>query len=438
MFAPADDRVLDRQLAGMEERAVTHVLEHVAIADERRGTNPLRALAAHRRDADHLTRLRAADHADHAVTPDAGTDERPVRHEQPGVVGTTGAEERCSLRLRTEHELERLGRLRWGETLRADPLEEDASKRLDERVGGERARRGHECPAGGVLLAGDRRRRAAAVQRGANPSLEPLELVLDHEHGRGAGGQPPRRPLVERVEHAELQHAHTEVVQFAPVEPEDAQCFQHHLGDVPRRDDAEPCVGWVDDHRVEVVLGDVSGDHLPAVAGELLLDDEGMRGTDAVRERRLPHATVDFDDRNRRSHAVGRDRGEAGAIGDGRDDLHRDPRARCPRQGESVQTEIDDVLDRAGVHDREVEPGERDVRTRRERRRLACRVVADEREHAAQTAGAGVVAVTDRVAGTVEAGGLPVPDPGDAVVRMRGERHRQSGCPSPPSPPAPR
>ena len=45
----------------------------------------------------------------------------------------------------------------------------------------------------------------------------------------------------------------------------------------PDGDDAEPRVGWVDEHRVEIVVGDVAGDHLPPVPGELLLDDERVR-----------------------------------------------------------------------------------------------------------------------------------------------------------------
>jgi hypothetical protein len=68
-----------------------------------------------------------------------------------------------------------------------------------------------------------------------------------------------------------------------------------------------------------------------------------------------------------------------------------------------------------------VQRGERRLGGARERRRLAARVVADERERPALGVRAGEVRVTERVHRTVEPRVLAVPDPHDAVVLRRGQ-----------------
>src|SRR5438477_9384898 len=90
-----------------------------------------------------------------------------------------------------------------------------------------------------------------------------------------------------------------------------------------------------------------------------------------------------------------------------------------------MQAEVEDLLQRAGEHGRDLQRGERRLAGARQRRGLAARVVADEREHAAGGGGAGEVRVADRVHRAIEPRVLAVPDADHAVVLRVGQPHRE-------------
>ena len=77
MFTPAADGARIASEPGVVERAVAEVLDEVLVLDERRHADPLRALAAHLRDAGDVA-LALAVEQDHRVAADAGADERAV------------------------------------------------------------------------------------------------------------------------------------------------------------------------------------------------------------------------------------------------------------------------------------------------------------------------------------------------------------------------
>ena len=104
--------------------------------------------------------------------------------------------------------------------------------------------------------------------------------------------------------------------------------------------------------------------------------------------------------------------------------LHR-PDAR--EQAIGVQAEVEDLLQRAGVERRHVQRGERRLAGARQRRALAARVVADERERAAVGVRAREVRVAQRVHRAVEARVLAVPDADHAVV-LAGRARCSASC----------
>ena len=116
-------------------------------------------------------------------------------------------------------------------------------------------------------------------------------------------------------------------------------------------------------------------------------------------------------------------------VGDRRDDLQPDPRARVARHRERVDTEVEHVLLVAGVEHGHARVLERVLAVACERRRLGGRVVAAEHHDAAVGAGPHRVGVLHRVAGTVEPGRLAVPGADDAVDARRTRPRHPSGSP---------
>ncbi len=103
-------------------------------------------------------------------------------------------------------------------------------------------------------------------------------------------------------------------------------------------------------------------------------------------------------------------------VGDLGHDLQRRPGAAVTRQLVRVAAEGDHLGHRAGVHDRQLEVGERQLRRRRQRRRLVLWVVTDHGEGAAELTDADPVRLADRVARPVETRCLAVPHAEHAVV----------------------
>ena len=163
------DRGLDGKLPTVEVGAIAHVLEEVGVFDERRGADPLSAFATHLGDTGDVAGLLARDDADHAVTADAGADERTLGHEQAGVVWASRAEERRADRLDTEGNPYWIRLANRGELIDGNAQCQHASQRIDEIVDRQRAVVGDQRLAIVVDLADDSRRICRAIQHGTNP-----------------------------------------------------------------------------------------------------------------------------------------------------------------------------------------------------------------------------------------------------------------------------
>jgi hypothetical protein len=89
---------------------------------------------------------------------------------------------------------------------------------------------------------------------------------------------------------------------------------------------------------------------------------------------------LELDRRHDRRDALGPHLRGARGVGDVRDDLQRAPQAGRARAGDRVQAEVEDLLQRAGEERRHVQRRERRLAGAGQRRGLARRVVADERQ----------------------------------------------------------
>ncbi len=97
------------------------------------------------------------------------------------------------------------------------------------------------------------------------------------------------------------------------------------------------------------------------------------------------------------------------------DRLEADPAAGIARQRKAVDPEIEIVLQRRRVDDRDQRRGEHLLALMRQRRGLAAVIVAGERQHAAISGRAGRIGVLQGVDRAVDAGTLAVPDAEHAI-----------------------
>jgi hypothetical protein len=127
----------------------------------------------------------------------------------------------------------------------------------------------------------------------------------------------------------------------------------------------------------------------------------------------------------RRSHEVGRlhqrdalgpDLDRARALDRVGQALEADPATGIARQCEPIEAQIQIILDVRRIEDRDPAVDQRLLALMRDRRGFRAGIVACQREHAAVRRGARVVGVLERVARTVDAGTLAVPDAEHAVV----------------------
>ena len=194
--------------------------------------------------------------------------------------------------------------------------------------------------------------------------------------------------------------------------------------------DAQPRVRVREHDVVELVLAGVALGHFEAAGVERLLHlqrfDAHVHAEVHVRRELLAV-----------EHQVGRDEiqarridvGGAGAVSHVGDALHADPQARQTGHVVAVQAEVENFLDVARV-----QRGHADVEQHRlglagEGGALAARVVADDGEHAAVLADAGVVGVLEGVAGAVNTRCLAVPHAGDTVELLLADGVHHLGAP---------
>ena len=382
--------------------------------------DPLRALAAHVRDADD-----AAVHAHgHAVAADAGGGHRAVRHDGGAVVRASRAEVRGARELeRARPALELVqvldARLR---RLDADLAGEPPGDHARGQVGVQLAHRGHEQALLLVLLADDARPLRRPVQDVLGEHLEERALLLDDEDLLQALGELAHDPRLHREQHAHLEEADPVAAERVVVEAQLVERLAHVVVRLAAGEDAEPGPRRGHGDAVQPVLPRVAPRHLQAGQVQRALHLEAVRRdqvqVDLVREG----LALVLDDGHDGHDPRRRDLGRRRLVGHVGDDLDAHPQARRARHGEPVAAQVEDVLHVAREdrgHQRVVE---RDLGVAGERGGLGDGVVAGQREHAAVSPHPRVVGVLEHVAGAVYAGRLAVPHAEDAVVLRPRER----------------
>ena len=165
------------QAARVAERAVAQVLEQVAVADERREPDPVRALGAHRRGRHEGLAAVAGLEVDHAVAADATPGDRAHRHDGRAVVRAAAAEggqAAGDLGERQPGAAEaRCGRRR--------EVGQGPGENRDQAVGRQLTGDRHQRPPRTVALAPDRRRMPGLVHDRPHLLLDEGSLLLDDE-----------------------------------------------------------------------------------------------------------------------------------------------------------------------------------------------------------------------------------------------------------------
>ena len=271
------------QGAGVEEGAVTDVLNQVVAFDEGRDADPLSAFTAHLRQSDDVADSLWFHEGDHRVTPDAAADEGSRLGASARVVWAAGAVERCAV----DRQWDELA-LGWNDLFEwrhavANSGTDPFVKRRQQLVDVERAEAVDEDVAVLVVaandawpdLAGDV---GAVVERAFDQSFEGGVLLFDHDEFIEAIGELPYLAGVEWNRHQELEEPDAGGAKIVvAAEPENRQRFAHLVERVPTGGDPEPIVAASDAHSIKLIVDAVLACHRGAQLLELDLHVEGVR-----------------------------------------------------------------------------------------------------------------------------------------------------------------
>ena len=415
----------------MSVGTVADVLEHVLLLGERRETDPAGALAAHLRQPAH-----AAVHPHrHRVAADAAAgDVRPLGKLGRRVVGTAAAEvgraRQCGRQLRGH-----LGGLGAGLQV-GQPLGRYGARQPLLEVGAEDPRHvvAFEFPvhreqrlAGGRLLAADQRPVGQVVEDLADLGFDETALVLDDDDLLEALGELAQAPRLDRRDASELEHPDAMAVERGFVQPEQFERQTQVAVGLAGRDQADAVAGAGATDAVEAVGVDVGQSGRGAFGEDLPLELDRV-GRQQPHVELLLELAAAYLQIGQDGRCCPRQVDDRAAVGDVGHDLEPGPQAGIPGQRDPVQPELQHLrrIARVEHRDREVEEADRAVAG--DRRALAGGVVAGEDEDAAVLARADEVAVTEGVAGAVDAGRLAVPDADYAVEALVRKTFQELGA----------
>ena len=241
--------------------------------------------------------------------------------------------------------------------------------------------------------------------------LNQSALFLDDEHLLEAVGEGAHCLRIERIGHADLEHADAEVRCLGLAQSHLGQRLQRIHRRLARRDDAVAPPRPVDDARVDRICPrERHGRGKFCTPEPRLLRYPGVAGPDVHAVRREVEIGCDQPD----TLGVAIDRGcRIDRVGR---QLEAHPRAGEARHTPAEDAEIQHLLHRRRIEDGHAQIREHRLGGRRHIGRLHCRVVTDGRQHTAKPCGAGQVRMPDRIDGAVEPRSLAVPNGGNPVV----------------------
>jgi hypothetical protein len=348
---------------------------------------PLRALAAHLRQADDVADLLGVHQQHHRVAADTAADRRVGLRLGRGVVGAAGAEVRRALQ---DRELQSLARERvatggepcvdgLGAVATCQPLGEAERH----RVGVELAVRGEQLGPVDVGLARHDGCARRAVEGVLGGGLEERPLLLDDDEFVETGGELTDGVGGQRPHDVDLQDADAGTLEACVVQADRRERLTHVEVRLAGRQDADPVVGVPHHDAVEAVHPHVLLDEAQAGGGEVALERAEHRGEQLG--GRLVGVRPGRDD-DGRGVVEQVDRGRS--VGHGRHDLHRGPQPTGPREGDGVAAQLEHLGGVSRVERRDRQVGQCALGCARHARRLRGGVVADECYDAAARGGA--------------------------------------------------
>ena len=401
----------------MEEGPIPQVLEIVPVVGERGEPDPLGPFATHLGHADLVT-APVVVQRHHGVAADAEANQLVVVGTSRDVVRATRAEERCpdrrGVRLTPDRARQERQPLAPARTFERAPgmlgQVDPARQHRRDHLGGYGSGRRHERAPDLVGSPDDDRLMLLTVEGLLQLGLDERRLILDDQDLVDTAHQLAEGQVLDRPRHPDADQPDAELVQVALGQPQVRQRPKHggerqsgrHDGEARlvrfEMDDVEPgMVGVLTDagqtEGVETSLGiqrlRADKEWLVHLASEVWRWHEGLGVFELHR------------------------RGPVGNVGH---DLQCDPGPRISGKGHGVEAQCADLRHRGRRQEWDEQAPSHLLTGRGDRGRLAGRVVANDRDGAAEGRGARVVAVPDGVGGPVETGVLAVPEPRDPVV----------------------
>ena len=414
---PVGDCGAHGQHPGVEQRAITDVLEQVRCVDERRHPEPLTAFAAHGTEPDDVAAAARVHQHHHRVAADTTTDDRAVGNLGRGVVRASGAEVGGAVDGQRD-QLARHGR-RGSEPV-GEPLLESQSDSWCDQIRIEGARAGNQRRTVGRELANDDRTLGSRVEHVLDQPFEQRRLLLDDHDLCQPIGELADQRRVDRIRHGDLQQPDSCGAELVGAAQAEQRQRLHHLEvGVAGGDDADPIRAGahrdgVDPVQTAVLRGDNAADLV-----DVTLHCHAVRREQRCRGFRRVRHPIDEELGHDDGHPVAAQVGSTGPVGDRFDDLDRRPQARRARHGHGVTAEVDGLLDVAGVEHRDVQIDQRRLARGRDGAALGLRVVTDDRYGATLGRRAGEHCVTDGIACAVDSRTLAVPHTQHTVVAER-------------------
>ena len=190
----------------------------------------------------------------------------------------------------------------------------------------------------------------------------------------------------------------------------------HDLGiEVPHSEDSDPVARRRMCRGVEVVQQAVLASERETRTYQLLLDLHRMRWREQAIDARGVLLTTPHNLWQLRSEPSIIEAHRGNPVGDASDDAEASPQSARAGQRDSMRSEVDDILDRAGNEDRKAQRPHLILGRDRKARRLRSRIVADTGEDTATGRRPHVLCVSNRIGGAIQARRLRMPHPHYAV-----------------------
>ena len=272
--------------------------------------------------------------------------------------------------------------------------------------------RGEQRPVVAVALSDDRRRVNGSVELLLEQRLQERELVLDDQDLIGVPGDPPRELGIEGPGNRDLDQPDAEALEVVVGQIHALQGAEQRLVRHPGGDDRKSRPTGLEPDLVEPGSAHVLGRSLQPDLELVPFGGDRRRGQE---HRRSMLTRLRFGD-PLEEPVKGDGRRSVGDVGD---HLDPGPQPRGPGERDGVKSELEQLPNGSRGEQRHHQAAAERLAGARQRRRLALRVVADQRHGAAERSGAADVPWRIASAARSSPGFLPYQNPTTPSYRRR-------------------